>query len=101
MWEKLRAEGPPDLREATGPLLRLREIGYNIFIDDQTVIDAVKNFAGSEKFGVSLLQRPEEKKSADDSVLCLIQFHPETFTLAEEPVEVRVATRLVPAAMNA
>eukprot|EP01045_Picozoa_sp_COSAG04_P012836 COSAG04_NODE_881_length_9663_cov_30.524258_4_plen_483_part_00 len=92
--EKLRAEGPPDLREATGPLLRLREIGYNIFIDDQTVIDAVKNFAGSEKFGVSLLQRPEEKKSADDSVLCLIQFHPETFSLAEEPVEVRVATRL-------
>ncbi len=39
------------------------------------------------------LQRPEEKKSADDSVLCLIQFHPETFTLAEEPVEVRFATR--------
>jgi len=65
------------------------------------VIDAVKNFAGSEKFGVSLLQRPEEKKSADDSVLCLIQFHPETFTLAEEPVEVRFAMRLVLTLMNA
>ena len=30
-------------------------MGYSVFMDNQTVIDAVKNFVGTERFAVSML----------------------------------------------
>ena len=46
---------------ADGSRMRIRELGYGVFMDSQTVIEAVRNFAGTEKFAISLLDGPETK----------------------------------------
>lgn len=69
--EKLRAEGPEAFRECVAEHLRVRELGYSVFLDDQTVIEAVRNFAGGERFAVSMIDGPETKINASQSVLSL------------------------------
>ena len=69
--EKLRQDGPEVFRECVGDHLRVRECGYSVFMDDQTVIGAVKNFAGGERFAVSIMDGPETKTESSQSVLSL------------------------------
>jgi|EP01043_Picozoa_sp_COSAG02_P038991 hypothetical protein len=69
--DRLREDGPEAFRECTGEHLRVRECGYSVFMDDQTVIEAVKNFAGGERFAVSIIDGPETKTDSSQGVLSL------------------------------
>ena len=69
--ERLREDGPEAYRECVGDHLRVRECGYLVFMDHQTVIQAVKNFAGGERFAVSMIDGPETKTEPSQAVLSL------------------------------
>ena len=69
--ERLREDGPEAFRECVGEHLRVRECGYSVFMDHQTVIEAVKNFVGGERFAVSMIDGPETKTNCDQAVLSL------------------------------
>lgn len=87
--EKLREEKPDGAwGSCVGAHLRVREVGYAVFHDDQTVIEAVKNFAGGEKFAVSMIGGPETKTSATENVLTLLRWNPGTFSITENHLEV-------------
>lgn len=79
--ERLREDGPEAYRECVGEHLRVRECGYSVFMDHQTVIEAVKNFAGGERFAVSLLGGPETKTESSQSVLSLYGLLPLDYRL--------------------
>ena len=62
---------------------------YGVFLDAQTVIEAVRNFAGTEKFAVSLLDGPETKVRNLQAVLSFFRWHPAEFKLEmEAPLEI-------------
>jgi hypothetical protein len=71
---KMGEEGTEGCEDARGTHMRLRELGYSVFLDDQTVIEAVRNFAGTEKFAVSLLDRPEQKKRSLQAVVSFFRW---------------------------
>jgi hypothetical protein len=72
--------------------LRLCEMGGKVFRDDQTlfqVFDGVVN--GSEKIGLTVRDSPEDKQ-AGCKVVSVIQYHPESFTVSDDHLEITLET---------
>eukprot|EP01052_Picozoa_sp_SAG31_P026489 SAG31_NODE_2402_length_5767_cov_4.440543_2_plen_1704_part_00 len=64
--------------------IRVREIGFSVMRDDQTALNAVRVFNGSEKFGLSFVPGPSESKTtANEAVVTCVRFYPATHTYGE------------------
>lgn len=72
--------------------MRVREIGVNIFRDEQSVLDAVIKFAGDEKLAVNALEYPEPKVLPSHKVVTCIQWNPEDYATGRQ-LEVVVTDR--------
>ena len=80
MAAKLKAEKGLDIDPAC---MRIREIDGSVFLDSQTVLEAVVRFAGQEKFGVNALAGPETKSSKSDVVVTCVRWYPAEYRLGE------------------
>eukprot|EP01043_Picozoa_sp_COSAG02_P008412 COSAG02_NODE_268_length_26526_cov_28.495554_19_plen_1158_part_00 len=77
---------------AAAPYLRLCKLGGAVFRDDQTLDEAFDGVVhGSEKIGLTVRDRPEDK-AVDSKVISVIRYHPESFALADEHLEITLRT---------
>ena len=79
--KKLVDEAGMDPNEVTWDRLRVREMAQgkwigNVFMDDESLLEPVKQFNGSEKFAFNLLSEGPEPRQKDQAVITLFKFQP-------------------------
>ena len=87
--KKLKSDASIDMDPTC---MRVREVGVNIFRDEQTVIDAVIKFAGDEKLAVCSLDAAEPKCLPSHKVVTCMHFKQEDYAVGRT-IEVVVTDR--------